>query len=139
MKSILDVHFHQRVTTHDADGVTRTCHTLRDIVNLAKEKHERYNDDEAKRFVDEVTDLAEQKLAEKAKAATAEAAAQNKSAAKSVMPDDANTGQQSKPGTVATGKTVATGGKAVSSRGTTKPSSTPAKGTGAAKKAGGKK
>ena len=51
---MLKVLFPFRVSIADCDGVMRNCANLADVVELAKEKAERYNDDEAKRFVAEI-------------------------------------------------------------------------------------
>lgn len=55
---MLKVLFPFAVRIPDCDGVVRTCATLADIVKLAEEKADRYNDSEAKRFVKEINQAA---------------------------------------------------------------------------------
>lgn len=52
---MLKNHFPLRVVAYDADGVARNVANIGDIVALAKEKAERYADDEAARYVAEVS------------------------------------------------------------------------------------
>lgn len=54
MSQLLKSHFPFRVVAYDADGVQRNVSHLSDIVALAEEKAERYNDSESKRFVYDV-------------------------------------------------------------------------------------
>lgn len=52
-----NIHFPLRVTVYDADGVQRNVANVQDIIDLAKEYADRYNDDNAKRFVEEATNF----------------------------------------------------------------------------------
>lgn len=62
--------FPMRVVAFDADGIQRNVSNLHDIAELAKEKAERYADDEARRYLDEHE--ADTVLLDSAKAAAAE-------------------------------------------------------------------
>ena len=54
---MLKNHFPMRVVAFDADGIQRNVANIHDIVELAKEKADRYADEESKRFVAEVTNF----------------------------------------------------------------------------------
>jgi len=78
---LLDVHFPLVVKALDADGIERRVNTLGDLVDLVKEKAERYNDEVSVNYLASVKELSRAEAKTIAKHAPAEKAA-NKPAAK---------------------------------------------------------
>ncbi len=54
---MLKKHFPLRVVAYDADGIQRNVSCIQDILDLAKEKGERYNDELSQQYVAEATNF----------------------------------------------------------------------------------